>query len=247
MHAFLDVWKEPTFYNDIFNYWVAWLSAVGCFVLSFYAARHVSDHPRCMTVLALFAGAWVLLAAAIGARIDALMNPAIAGKELTITDRASDVASFLFVFAGAILARESAPNSWANWGQRWVQLGGLWLLFFIVLPERIPLRVPMLDPKQTDLIVGELLTIAGFASLALGVYATASRRVAVVFALVLVAYESLSLLRTTGLIGSVSNPARPAMGPEILYPLIMIRFVVTAMLCYVVVTYCRRPQPAGTP
>jgi hypothetical protein len=221
------------------GYWIGWWSTVGCFMISFYAATYIADQPRLTTVLALFAGSWVLSAAAIAARIQAMGKGTLAtSTDVALGDRAFDMAAFLFVFAGAALAREAPAGRWANKAQRWVQVAGLWLMFFLVLPDRIP-KPPQLSLPQADLIVSEVLGVVGFISLALGISAIGSRRALVAFVALLVAYEALSLLRTLDLFHDLADNERSLMRAGLLYPLVGARLVLTGLVCYVVLAYGR--------
>ena len=67
-----------------------------CCAISCYIARQVKNHARLYTVLALFTGAWSLVAAAIERR---LLEP---DRPTGLSDRAQDVASFLLVYSGVI-------------------------------------------------------------------------------------------------------------------------------------------------
>jgi hypothetical protein len=244
MDRFWSLWNESILSDSGFTYWVGWWSALICFLVSFYAAKRIWNQPRLFTALALFAGAWVLMMSAIAARMQI-------PKETALPDRAFDVASFLFVFAGAILAREAPPDHRANRAQRWVQLAGLWLLFFLVLPDRIPIKIPQLSTQQTDLIVGELLTLAGFVSLGLGAHAVARAGMFWVLVAILGVYECLSLSRTVELIAVLPGADRPPLKAQVLYSIIVARFFLTGMLCYVVLVHARAlpttlDQPAPT-
>jgi hypothetical protein len=68
-----------------------------CCAISYYVARQVKNHARLYTVLALFTGAWSLVAAAIERR---LLEP---DRPTDLSDRAQDVASFLLVYSGSSL------------------------------------------------------------------------------------------------------------------------------------------------
>ena len=77
-----------------------------CCGAAYYVARQVKTQARLYTVLALFAGAWALVAAAIESR---LLEP---DRATALSDRAQDVASFVLVYSGAILAREDTTHKW---------------------------------------------------------------------------------------------------------------------------------------
>jgi hypothetical protein len=159
---------NATIYNTPFNYRVGWYSALACCAIAYYVARQVRTHARLYTVLALFAGAWALGAAAIESR---LLDP---DRATGLSDRAQDIASYLLVYSGAILAREDASRKWLMRGQQWIQGWGLGLLFLLV--ARSQFTNLGLAPAQMQLFGGEAMSQLGFLSIALGAYAVASRK-----------------------------------------------------------------------
>jgi hypothetical protein len=111
-------------------------------------------------------------------------------------------------------------------------------MFFLVLPDRIP-KPPQLSIPQADLIVSEVLGVVGFISLALGVSAIGSRRMLVAVIVLLVAYETLSLLRSLDLFHDLADNERSLMRAGLLYPLVGARILLTGLVCYVVLAYGR--------
>ncbi len=88
------------------------------------------------------------------------------------------------------------------------------------------------------MIVGELLGILGFAALAMGVSAVAGAGITTALVLILVCYEAAALSRMLELLpdaGDVRNP----MAAVVVYSIAFCRVMVTAIVCYVVVTHCR--------
>lgn len=180
----------------------------------------------------------VLVTAAYAARIQTIGIESPSVEQIALGDRAMDMAAFLMVLAGAALAREGGREHWANEVQRWVQLGGLWLMFYLVLPENIPLKLPLTD-RQIDLVVGELLGILGFVSLAIGVSAVAGAGITIALVLSLMTYEAAGLSRMLELFPDAAN-ARNPMHAVVVYSIAICRVMVTAIVCYVVIIHCRR-------
>lgn len=188
-------WMEPAFV-----YWACWATVVGCFGYTCEAARRVAKRPTLFLALALFAGAWVLAAAAIGVRLDAIkgMDHGVTAmrSETAIADRAFDVAAFLFVFAGACLAREAPHKRRLQRLQELVQIAGLATLFYLVLPQRIPIKPAALTSTQVAMLTGEVLSLLGLLALGLGVYALATSRWMIVAAVsTLAVHEGLGFYR----------------------------------------------------
>src|SRR5262245_13471206 len=204
--------------------------------MSYFAARHVRSNPRLFTVMALFAGAWVLIMAAIESRSRT--------PELTaLPDRASDVASFLLVYAGSVLAREGSPtNTVHQHAQRWLQIAGLWALFLLVLPSQLPLKLP-LTPEQIDLALGELLGFVGFLSLLVGARAVASAGLFWPLVGTLLFYEYLSLARTWELWTLSAGTSRPPMPSSFVYGYVLARFLLTGLFASIVLSHHAKLEP----
>jgi hypothetical protein len=239
MEAFWGTTREPAFL-----YWVGWLSAVGCFAYTCEAARRVSKRPTLFMALALLAGAWVLAAAAVGVRLDAIkiiaQKKIVTNSEISIADRAFDMASFLFVFVGASLAREAPREHPLQWLQAWVQVSGLGVLFYLVLPDRIPVKPPQLTHAQMSLLTGEILSIVGFAALGFGAYAISKNRLMMAAAIVtLIAYECLSAYRMWELWDVRPEEIRPPIAWQLAYLFILARCCLTLIVCHLVVTHYR--------
>jgi len=234
--AFLDAIAQGALASPAFTYRLGWWSALACFLMSYFAARHVRSNPRLFTVMALFAGAWVLIMAAIESRS---RTPEL----ITLPDRASDVASFLLVYAGSVLAREgSLTHSVHQGAQRWLQIAGLWLLFLLVLPSQVPLKLP-LTPQQIDLALGELLGFVGFLSLLVGARAVASAGLFWPLFGTLLFYEYLSLARTWELWTVSAQSSRPPMPPTFVYGYVLARVLLTGLFAGIVLSHHAKTEP----
>src|SRR5205814_1292126 len=115
-------------------------------------------------------------------------------RATALSDRAQDVASFLLVYSGAILAREDTTHKWMMTAQRLLQVAGLWLLFVLVVRSQFS-KVPGLSPEQVQLFGGEAMSQLGFLSVALGGYAVGNRKLFAWLVIVLLVYVGAGLLR----------------------------------------------------
>jgi hypothetical protein len=227
-----------SFFDPGFSYGLGWWSAIGCFVISLTVAKAIANQPRLSAVLALFSGAWVLVSLAIWARLK-FPDPNPTHELSVLSDRAVDMASFLFVFTGCALAREAGPSHWSNWYQKWAQVAALSLMFIQMLPENAPFK-NQLTPTQQDLFFGELLGILGFACLALGVAAVGSNWLLTCTVAVLVFYEAFSIIRTYELL--TVEGSRPFIAWWLAYLFILARFALTGLLCLAVWRYYEKVQ-----
>jgi hypothetical protein len=182
-------------------------------------------------MLALFAGAWALVAAAIESR---LLEPE---RATGLSDRAQDIASYLLVYSGAILAREDGSRKWLMSAQQWIQGWGLGLLFLLVV--RSQFTSLGLTPEQVQLFGGEAMSQLGFLSVALGAYAIASRKLFWALVVVLLVYIGAGLLRTFGLGSLPAGATRTFLQPAFAYVIIAERFLLTGLYCYIVVSHAR--------
>ena len=223
------------FCDQSFINWAGWASVLGCFLICYYGARHISGHPRHYAVLALFATAWVLVLGAINSRINMPL-------ETVLPDRAQDVASLLLVYAGAMLAREAPAQHWIVGAQRWLQVAGLWLMFLLVLPDQVHARL-QLSPQRAQLFLGEVLGYAAYLSLALGARVAASSKIFVLLAATLVAYTGIGLARTVEL--WFVTGTRPYIGPGFAYAYIAARLATTALFTYIVVKHAETQTAAS--
>jgi hypothetical protein len=234
MELLWDFLANPTFHNEKINAWFGWLSALACFLISYFAAWRIRSHPRLFTSLALFAGTWVLI---MGATSSRLIEPKMTG----LPDRAVDIASFLFVFSGAILAREAPADSFPRRARQIVEVAALWLLFSLVLPNQI-LAHTLFSPDQLQLFLGEALGDLGFFSLALGASAVAGPRLFRPFVAVLVVYAGLSAARTLELWHVVPGETRHFTAAVYAYLFIAARLLTTGLFVAIVLGHARASQ-----
>jgi hypothetical protein len=123
-------------------------------------------------------------------------------------------------------------------------MAGLWLLFLLVLPSQLPLKLP-LTPEQIDLALGELLGCAGFLALVVGSRAVASPRLFWPLLGTVLFYQCLSLARTCELWMLPVGAIRPAMRPEYVYAYLIARFLLTGLLASIVVRQHAKAGRAG--
>jgi hypothetical protein len=219
------------------SYWVGWASAIACFAVTYSVAKTVSKHSTLHMALALFAISWVLVAAAVASRLDAIQKKSQTNVEIAIADRALDVAAFLLVLVGAMMMRERPPKRWLQHAQRLAQMAALALISYLVLPDKVPYLPEWLTSTQLGLGLSEALGVLGFASLVLGVYAIGGSGPAWVLLPLMTVYESLSLYRMLQLWPVSEQAPRPPLEPWQTYSFVLCRVLVTAFLCWVAVKY----------
>lgn len=234
-----------TFIQPAFLYWAGYVSAVGCFGYTCESARRVWKKPTLFMALALLAGAWVLAAAAVGVRLDAIKvaeTRIVTNSEISIADRAFDMAAFLFVFVGASLAREAPPKDRLHLAQSLIQVVGLFVLLYLVTPHRIPIKPPetLITRPHLLALIGELLNVVGFVSLGIGACAISKNRWMTLAAIItLVIYECLSAYRMWELWDVSPRDPRPPVGWVLAYLFISARVAVTFIFCHLVVVHYR--------
>ena len=239
----ISEWLNASVSSTAFNYQVGWYSALLCCAISYYVARQVKNHARLYTVLALFAGAWALVAAAIESR---LLEP---DRPTGLPDRAQDIASFLLVDSGAILASEDTTRKWLMTARQWIQGAGLGLLFLLVVRSQFG-NLPLLSPEHVQLFGGEAMSQLGFLSVALGAYAVAKPKLFGLLVVVLLIYVGAGLARTFELGSLPTGAARTFLLPAFVYVFIAERFLLTALYSYIVFSHARRmdadhPKPGA--
>ncbi|HZT47990.1 MAG TPA: hypothetical protein VFA64_08440 [Hyphomicrobiaceae bacterium] len=225
-------WLDATIFDTAFNYRAGWYSALACCAVAYYVARQVREHAPLYTVLALFAAAWALVAAAIESR---LLEPS---RPTGLSDRAQDIASYLLVYSGAILAREDDRRPWLRHAQQWLQGAGLALLFLLVVRSQFA-SLP-LSPAQVQLLGGEAMSQLGFLSIAVGSYAVAGRKAFGLMVAVLLVYIGAGVLRTIELGSLPPGSPRTFLPPALAYVFIAERFLLTGLYCYIVAAHARR-------
>jgi len=233
----MDELLRGEFRDPVLIYWLGWWSALFCFGMASTTAWQIRDHPRLFMAMMLFSAAWVLVAAAAAGRLDAIAAVAKqkgqseqivrTGNVTILADRAVDVALLLFVFVGAMFAREKREDHWAHKLHWWLLAAALIVLIVLVRPDQLPLRLPQLNETQHELVMSDLLGTIGFASLAVGVLAlgTKSQKLWIVVAVVL--WETVSLYRTWELWNIPKDASRPPISAELAYSFVILRVVAT--------------------
>lgn len=194
------------------RYWLAYLAAAGCFVITAYFAREVRANARLFTVLALFAGTWALVMAIYGTApypdMGQAPSAAVAAKSQSafrLHDTAEDLASFLMVFAGAILARERDDEHWFFNSQR-LQVAAMSILVLLAIPHRLPESWNIPAPTA-ELVLASALGLLAFLALALGAKAVADQKQFVWLLWIIIVYAVLTTARNVELLVAVKrNP-----------------------------------------
>jgi hypothetical protein len=144
------------------HYAIAWGVTLTCVLIAYVASKALRDNPRLFTAMALLACAWVLVLGAYGAR-----------EARPLAYLVTDIASFLLVYVGVLLALES-PQGRGLVVASWLQRGAFWLLLAIVLPRQLQfpslLQLPPVSLDQFEIGAGLVLALLGFLSLAFGAW-----------------------------------------------------------------------------
>jgi hypothetical protein len=198
-----------------------------CFVASYFVARQVAGNSRLFTVMALFACAWVLV-------LTLYERPSqhFCTSDFQFTDRASDLASFLFVFAGVALSREGNGGHWLLNPEK-LQLLAMWLLFLLVLPRQFP-QFPAVSAWQVELAASAALGLVGFLALALGVRTIARPLHFWIIAFTLIVYSGLLLARTAELWAIAAPGERERMSAYYVLGFAATKLLLTSAFAYVV-------------
>ena len=149
----------------------AWSATLFCV---FFSARigtgFLRSNPRLFTVMALFACSWAVLLPYYG------MPDSMGRAELL-----SALGGFLAVYAGGLLMLHArAPHEPAHDVVPW-QVAGMYLLWVIVAQSALQIPGPPgghlfgLSLHQTELGIGLVLDLAGFAAIGLGIRQAAGR------------------------------------------------------------------------
>ena len=218
------------------RYWIGFLAAIACFFITAKTAWAVQSerdsNPQLFTVMALFASAWVAVSAIYelppyGADTPKCTDDAV----FKLHDRAADLSSFLFVFVGAMLAREGRDDHWLVNSKR-LQVAGLSLLFALVIPAHVPEQ--WMSPRVLDLLISEVLTVVGFVALGAGARAVARPLWFWSLMPVLVLYCGLTLFRGVQLL--LVTPRCP-LSDFMILAFAVLKFLMTGMLCLIVLRH----------
>jgi hypothetical protein len=232
------IWKFLT--DPANHYAIGWGATLLCVFIAYLASRALSDSPRLFAAIAIMACAWVLVLGAYGAR-----------EARPLAYLVTDIASFLLVYIGVLLAleggREKSPIA------SLLQRGAFWLLLLIVLPRQLSfpasLQLPALSVDQFEIGAGMFLAMLGFASIGIGVWTIASGWSRYAIVVVLVFYAYLNIERTVDIWWDGSDSKR--MSGFFIYSFAAAKLALTSLLCYVVVQYAHGGRsviiPAATP
>jgi len=161
----------------------------------FFSARigtgFLRGNPRLFTVMALFACSWAVLLPYYG-------TPDSMGR----AELLSALGGFLAVYAGGLLMLHArAPHEPAHDVVPW-QVAGMYLLWVIVAQSALQIPGPPgghlfgLSLHQTELGIGLVLDLAGFAAIGLGIRQAAGRPAFRVLAPILAVYASAEVAFT---------------------------------------------------
>lgn len=155
-------------YLNTFDKLIAWMAPFLCIILTNrFATTFVVRSPRLFSVLALFSCTWALLAAFYsGVRSELL--PAFSG--------------FLGIYMGGLMWLEAKRREAEDKEIQvvWLQRTGLWLLYVIAAPGVIgidlgTMGLPVnfqnwltINRVHSEIIIGTVLTLAGYASIGYG-------------------------------------------------------------------------------
>lgn len=220
------------------RYWIGFLAAAACFAISAYAAKEVRSSPRLFTVMALFAGAWVAVTSIY--ELPPYLGQAGLVKDDTafkLHDRAADLSSFIFVFVGAVLAREGREEHWF-FNSEQLQVAALSLLFALVIPRQLPPE--WISPKNAELVIAEALAVVGFLALGIGAAAVAKPKHFIWLTIILIAYSIGTLGR--GLELFLFTPRRP-LSDFLMLTFAVLKLSLTCVFCYIVLWHHRFGKP----
>ena len=241
-----------TQYLDIgTRYWIGFLVALGCFLLvSVFFVKDVSGKggdPRLFTVLALFAAIWALTASIYEAPPYSVSDSKSINTVFRLHDVTADLASFLMVFVGALLAREGNEETGFFNSQR-LQVYALVCLGALTVPTHASPRLGLssLHSEQGELIVSGALGLLGFIALGVGGKAVAKREQYRWLFWILLAYALLIVWRHALLVMTLPN--REPMSDFFVFSFAASKVLLTLSFCYIVVTYHdSRCLPSGLP
>jgi hypothetical protein len=231
------IWQHMTDPGNYYSF--AWGVTLGCVLIAYIASRALRDSPRMFAPIALLACAWVLVLGAYGAR-----------EARPLAYLVTDIASFLLVYIGVLLTLEVRQQSAIA---SFLQRGAFWLLLLIVLPHQVSfpsaIQVQSLSVDQFEIAAGLALTLLGFASIGIGVWAVSAGWPRYVVASVLLFYAYLNVERTVDIWWDGSDSKR--MSGFFIYSFAAAKLLLTCLVSYVVVRYAHRMQeespssPAG--
>ena len=230
------------------RYWLGFLVALGCFLLvTLWFAREVSGKggdARLFTILALFAAVWALVASVYEVQDANLYKD---GKPVSAAafrphDVAGDLAAFLMVFVGTLLAREGhEPKRFFSSAR--LQVIALILLGALVVPTQAAPRIGLSSTSNevSEIIISGSLVLVGFIALAVGGGAVAQRRHYRWLLAILLGYAALELIRHVQLLALY--PGRAPMSDFQVLTFALAKVLLTAVFGHIIVDHHERTPP----
>jgi hypothetical protein len=229
--------------------WIGYLVALGCFLLvSLFFVRDIGGrggNPRLFTVLALFAASWALAASAYndppypqgapGLQGATAPQGASGSDPFRLHDVAADMASFLMVFVGALLAREgNEPDRFLS-SQR-LQVYALVLLGVLTVPAR-----KTHYGVHLEFVMAGALGLLGFVALGVGAKAIAHPKDYRWLFWILLAYGLFVVWRHAAFL--IVLPDRQPMSDFLFFAFAVSKVLLTCIFCTVVVRYHDAKSP----
>jgi hypothetical protein len=233
------------------RYWLGFLVALGCFLLvTLWFVREVSGKggdARLFTVLALFAGVWALTASIYEIQdANPYARKPISGADFRPRDVAGDLASFLMVFVGALVAREGTEAK-RFFNTTRLQILALILLGALVVPTQAAPRIGLgaTSSEVTEIVIAGALGLVGFAALGVGSQAIAQARHYRWLVGILSAYALLVIARHAQLLALY--PGREPMSDFMVLGFALAKVLLTATFGHIVVDHHMRNPAKHAP
>lgn len=215
------------------RYWFGSIVSLTCVLIAYGASKFTSEIPRLKTVLALFACGWVLQMAAYSAPRDVL----------DLANLASDLASFVHIFAGVILI-EQLEAKWTTKLITLLQGAAFWLLLVLLIPRRQEfhgvLHQSPISAHQVDQATSLAMTLIAYVALAAGAWVVSrGGPVFWLLALSLLLYAVLNVVRFWEL-WQADPEAVPRLGSEMVIAFAAAKLAVTACFSLIVMAASER-------
>jgi hypothetical protein len=234
MRAELWTWLE----DPISRYWLGSIVSLICVLIAYAASKLIRDNSLLRTVLALFACGWVLQMGAYSAPREAL----------GLANLASDLVSFLHVFAGVLLIEAAEPRR-PLLTVTVLQASAFWLLLTLLVPRRQEFHAILaqspIDAFAVEMGAALALGLVSFVALGVGAW-WASRGGALFWflAVVLAVYAGLSSYRCLELL--LAGPrSSPRLSSELVLAFAAAKLAMTAFFSLLVVMFARMNHRDG--
>ncbi len=219
--------------DDTNRYWFGSIVSLACMLIAYGASKLIADSPRLRTVLALVACGWVLQMGAYSAPRDAH----------DLANLASDLVSFVHVFAGVLLIEE-LDSKLTRTIVSVLQGAAFWLLLALLLPHRQEFHAILnqspLGAHQIDQMTSLALSVASYVAIGFGAWSVS--RGGFVFSVLagsLVLYAGLNCIRLLEL-WSADPAAIPRLGSSMVVAFAIAKLVMTISLSLIVVMAAQR-------